>query len=109
MPLPPDVAEMPGLPFTVSHDKAAEWWVTEAGDAELDAPTPPESFEDASHTFRPHNRGYAVALLDGTPSRSRFRIDAHEPTGFQAEWRVANRSSPVPAASESQRVEVPNF
>lgn len=46
--------------------------------------------------YKPFHAGYPVVLPDGVCSRIRFKVDALQPTGFQAEWRVANRAFAVP-------------
>ena len=67
-------------------------WVEVNGDEPPPAPLGGASGDQ----FVPHEDGYPITLKDGISSRLRFRKDPSEPTGFQAEWRVANRSFPIP-------------
>ncbi|CAK9033567.1 unnamed protein product [Durusdinium trenchii] len=59
---------------------------------------PPElpATQDFAADYLPSSAGYPVRLLDGNMSRLRFRRDPRVPSGFTAEWRVANRAFPVP-------------
>ena len=83
---------MLGIPFASTPDAAAAAWAEVNGDDV--SPGAPE--EDTANQFLPHSEGYPVTLLDGTSSRLRFCRAPDSPTGFEAEWRVANRNFPIP-------------
>ena len=61
-----------------------------------ESPPAVQPTQDFVGDFLPSEEGYPVRLLDGKMSRLRFRRDPLQPTGFLPEWRVANRSFPVP-------------
>ncbi|CAE7777107.1 unnamed protein product [Symbiodinium microadriaticum] len=83
---------MLGVPFATTPDTAMAAWDEVNGDEPPPAPLGGASGDQ----FVPHADGYPITLKDGISSRLRFRKDPSEPTGFQAEWRVANRSFPIP-------------
>ena len=68
----------------------AEWLDT------FESPPAVQPTQDFVGDFLPSEEGYPVRLLDGKMSRLRFRRDPLQPIGFLPEWRVANRSFPVP-------------
>ena len=69
-----------------------------AAQATFPGEMPPElpATQDFAADYLPSFAGYPVRLLDGNMSRLRFCRDPRAPSGFTAEWRVANRAFPVP-------------
>lgn len=94
VPLPAEVAEMLGIAKEATSPAAAqaEWKETFPGEMPPELP----ATQDFAADYLPSSAGYPVRLLDGNMSRLRFRRDPRVPSGFTAEWRVANRAFPVP-------------
>ena len=94
VPLPVEVAEMLGVAKEATSPAAAqaEWKETFPGEMPPELP----ATQDFAADYLPSSAGYPVRLLDGNMSRLRFRRDPRVPSGFTAEWRVANRAFPVP-------------
>ena len=95
VPLVADVAEILKLQDGVaSPDQAAKLWlrvprlVEVEGDCEI----------VDGKVYVPDAVGFQVTLPDTVETQVRFRRDESAPTGFRAEWKVANRTFPMPAA-----------
>ena len=78
----------------MSPDAAAEEW-KETG---LEDHAAVQLTQNAASEYRPSEDGYPVRLLDGKMSRLRFKGSGLSATGFDAEWRVANRNFHIPEA-----------
>ena len=95
VPLVPAVAALLQLSeASQSPEAAAKLWEERNKDV-VPADTDDELQEDEL-LFAPSVSGYPIELPDRVLSRLRFRKHSNCPTGFQAEWRVANRSFEVP-------------
>ena len=95
VPLVPRVAAMLQLSdAAASPDAAAAKWANLNGDEAVPECHDEDQIENT--IYKPTYAGYPVLLPDGVCSRLRFKVQANQPTGFQAEWRVANRAFEIP-------------
>ena len=102
IPLPLPVAEVFGLADGMLPDIAKDLWPRVRSDG--DDPDPQDLDEhEQDCDFVPNASGYHVTLADGVSTQLRFRRDADEKSGYEAEWLISNRDFAVPPAHSLQR------
>ncbi|CAK0858559.1 unnamed protein product [Prorocentrum cordatum] len=98
-PLLPEIADALGLGEGAASPEAAE----RLRERPTDGLPALDAAAEVEERFRPNANGYVVTLPDGVETRVRFRLASDATLGFEAEWRIANRSFPTPAAHELQK------
>ena len=94
VPLTAEIAELLGIAKeAASPDAAAQEWK----DVGLEDEKAVQLTQNAAGDYVPSEDGYPVRLLDGKMSRLRFKRSPASTSGFEAQWRVANRSFAIPA------------